>query len=152
MNKIASFTVDHRKIDKGIYLSRVDGDVMTYDLRMRKPNTGDLLSNSTMHSLEHIFATLIRNSSMGDKIIYFGPMGCQTGFYLLIRNADHEENLRLIKDTLKAVIEYNGEMPGASEIECGNYRNLDLAIAKEEAKLYYSGIKNNTTDDMRYIQ
>lgn len=150
MNKIASFTVDHRKIKEGVYISRTDGDIVTYDLRMRKPNTGDLLSNSAMHSLEHIFATMVRNSEMADKIIYYGPMGCQTGFYLLIRNSNHSQNLKLIKDTLKNIIEYNGEMPGASEIECGNYRNLDLAIAKHEAEFYYNKIINNTIDDMRY--
>lgn len=87
---------------------------------------------------------------MADKIIYYGPMGCQTGFYLLIRNSNHSQNLKLIKDTLKNIIEYNGEMPGASEIECGNYRNLDLAIAKHEAEVYYNKIINNTIDDMRY--
>ena len=75
MNKIASFTVDHRKIKEGVYISRTDGDIVTYDLRMRKPNTGDLLSNSAMHSLEHIFATMVRNSEMADKIIYYGRMG-----------------------------------------------------------------------------
>ena len=152
MKKIISFTVDHRKIKEGIYISGVDRDIVTYDLRMRRPNTSDLISNSAMHSLEHIFATLIRNSYMADKIIYFGPMGCQTGFYLLIRNENHKENLELIKETLRAVIEYNGEMPGASDIECGNYRNLDLALAKEEAKRYYNNIKDNTTDDMRYAE
>ena len=82
MNRIASFSVDHRQIAEGMYISRIDEDVVTYDLRMKKPNRGDLLSNGEMHSLEHMFATLIRNSRLGDKVIYFGPMGCQTGFYL----------------------------------------------------------------------
>lgn len=150
MKKIASFSVDHRKITEGVYISRIDGDVVTYDLRMRRPNTGDLLSNSAMHSLEHIFATIVRNSKMSDKIIYFGPMGCQTGFYLLIRNSEHAENLELIKETLKKVAEYDGDMPGASEIECGNYRNLDLNAAKKEAAMYYQKIKDNTTEKMRY--
>ncbi len=150
MNKIASFTVDHRKISEGMYISRIDGDVVTYDLRMRRPNTGDLLSNSALHSLEHMFATLVRNSAAGNEIIYFGPMGCQTGFYLLVRNPDHAGNLRLVKETLLAVMEYHGEMPGASEIECGNYRNLDLALAKQEAKRYYDKIKDKTPEDMRY--
>lgn len=150
MKKIASFTVDHRKINEGVYISRIDGDVVTYDMRMRKPNTGDLLSNSGLHSLEHLFATAVRNSVLGDKIIYFGPMGCQTGFYLLIRNMNHEENLKLIKDTLRAVIDYDGDMPGNSEIECGNYRNLDMDIAKEEARRYLDKIKDKTTEDMRY--
>lgn len=150
MNKIASFSVDHRKINEGVYISRIDDDIVTYDLRMRKPNTGDLISNSAMHSLEHMFATVVRNSFMSDKIIYFGPMGCQTGFYLLVRNMDHSENLELIKETLKKIIEYNGEMPGNSEIECGNYRNLDLNNAKTEAKTYLAKIEHITAEDMRY--
>ncbi len=150
MRKIASFTVDHRKIDVGVYISRIDDDIVTYDLRMRKPNTGDVISNSALHSLEHLFATMVRNSKMGDKIIYFGPMGCQTGFYLLIRNTDHQENLDLIKETLQSIINYTGEMPGASEIECGNYRNLNMEVAKIEAKKYLDKIKNTNTNDMRY--
>ena len=150
MKKIASFTVDHRKIDEGVYVSRIDGDIVTYDMRMRKPNSGDVLSNSEMHSLEHLFATAVRNSALGDKVIYFGPMGCQTGFYLLMRNMNHEENLKLIKDTLMAVIDYEGEMPGNSEIECGNYRNLDMGVAKAEAKKYLGKIKDKTAEDMKY--
>ena len=150
MNKIASFTVDHRRITEGVYISRIDGDIVTYDLRMRKPNTGDLLSNSGIHSLEHMFATVIRNSALSDKVIYFGPMGCQTGVYLLMRNHNHLENLTLIKETLAKIIEYNGEMPGNSEIECGNYKNLDMAVAKVEAEKYLNKIKDKTVDHMRY--
>jgi S-ribosylhomocysteine lyase len=88
MKKIASFTVDHTVLDTGIYVSRIDGDITTYDLRTKKPNTDDLMDHSTMHTFEHMFATYVRNSSISDDVIYFGPMGCQTGFYLLIRNAD----------------------------------------------------------------
>ena len=150
MKKIASFTVDHRKINEGVYLSRIDGDIVTYDMRMRKPNTGDVLSNCEMHSLEHLFATAVRNSALGNKVIYFGPMGCQTGFYFLVRNMNHEENLQLIKDTLVEVIDYDGEMPGNSEIECGNYRNLDMDVAKAEAKKYLDKIKHKTVEDMKY--
>ena len=150
MKKIASFTVDHRKINEGVYLSRIDGDIVTYDMRMRKPNTGDVLSNCEMHSLEHLFATAVRNSALGNKVIYFGPMGCQTGFYFLVRNMNHEENLQLIKDTLVEVIDYDGEMPGNSEIECGNYRNLDMDVAKAEAKKYLEKIKDKKVEDMKY--
>ena len=150
MKQIASFTVDHRKIHEGIYISRIDG--VTYDLRMRKPNTGDVLDNGTMHSLEHLFATMVRNSSLAEKVIYFGPMGCQTGFYLLMRSENHQENLDLIKETLKKITVYEGEMPGNSEIECGNYRNLDIALAKTEAKGYYDKIKDWTVEKMRYAQ
>ena len=105
MNKITSFTVDHTKLDKGIYISRIDDDVVTYDLRMRKPNTDDLISNAAMHSLEHMFATVIRNSRISDKVIYFGPMGCQTGFYLLVRSDNHKENIDIIRETLEKMTE-----------------------------------------------
>ncbi|MBO5364206.1 MAG: S-ribosylhomocysteine lyase [Clostridia bacterium] len=152
MKKIASFTVDHRKINEGVYISRIDGDVVTYDLRMRKPNTGEVLDNATLHSLEHLFATMVRNSSLADQVIYFGPMGCQTGFYLLMRNENHQENLDLIKETLLHIINYQGEMPGNSEIECGNYRNLDVALAKGEAKGYYEKVRNWTVETMRYAE
>ena len=135
-----------------MYISRIDGDVVTYDLRMRKPNQGDFLSNGTMHSLEHMFATLARNSRLSDKVIYFGPMGCQTGFYLLMRHENHKDNLALVKELLLAIMDYDGEMPGNSEIECGNYRNLDMSLAKAEAKRYYDSIKDQTVEDMRYAQ
>lgn len=136
MEKIASFTVDHRFIKEWIYISRIDGDITTYDMRMRKPNTGDLIDNASMHSLEHMFATMIRNSAIKDSVIYFGPMGCQTGFYLLVRNADNKTVVEQIKKTLADIVSYDGEMLGASEIECGNYRNLDVELAKREAKRY----------------
>lgn len=150
MNKIASFTVDHTKLNEGIYISRIDGDVVTYDLRMRKPNTGDLISNAAMHSLEHMFATVIRNSRISDKVIYFGPMGCQTGFYLLVRSDNHKENIEIIRETLEEIMAYNGEMPGNSAIECGNYKNLDLALAKNEAEKYLEKIKNWTDKMLVY--
>jgi len=146
ISKITSFTVDHRILDPGIYVSRVDGDITTYDLRMRKPNTGNLVDNATLHSIEHMFATYIRNSSIKDDVIYFGPMGCQTGCYLLIRNADNNKVLEVIKDVLDKIINHDGEMFGCSEVECGNYRNLDVSLAKEEAKLYLNVLnsKENT--------
>ena len=87
MERIASFNVDHNVLVPGLYLSRVDGNVTTYDMRFKKPNTGDLLSNAEMHSCEHIMATFLRNSEAKDAIIYFGPMGCQTGFYFLFDNS-----------------------------------------------------------------
>lgn len=93
IRKIASFTVDHDVLREGIYVSRVDGDVTTYDLRTRVPNAGDYMDNVTMHTTEHMIATYIRSSAIGDRVIYFGPMGCRTGFYLLVRNADNDEVL-----------------------------------------------------------
>lgn len=150
MNKIASFAVDHTKLDKGVYVSRIDGDITTYDLRMRKPNTGDLISNSAMHSFEHMFATIIRNSNLSEKVIYFGPMGCQTGFYLLMRSVNHNENLELIKDVLGKIISYDGDMPGKSEVECGNYKNLDMFEAKDEARMFLENIRNINEDMLKY--
>ncbi|MBP3656427.1 MAG: S-ribosylhomocysteine lyase [Clostridia bacterium] len=134
MRQITSFTIDHDKLLPGLYVSRVDGDVTTYDLRTRKPNTGDLMDNATMHSLEHMFATFIRNGSLADSIVYFGPMGCQTGFYLLVRNADNEAVLREIRTVLERTLAHEGAVFGAERKACGNYINLDLGLAKAEAK------------------
>ncbi len=136
MNKIASFTVNHDKITEGIYVSRIDGDITTYDMRTRKPNMGDYIDNLTIHSFEHMFATYVRNSEKGNKIIYFGPMGCQTGFYLLVRDESNDSVLTLVKDVLNKIISHNGEIFGNTREECGNYRNLNLEAAQIEAKRY----------------
>ena len=136
LKRIASFSVDHDKMIEGIYVSRIDGDVTTYDLRTRVPNKGDYMDNMTMHSVEHLFATFVRASGIGERVIYFGPMGCRTGFYLLVRNADNSETLAIVKEVLSDIIDYDGPMPGASSVECGNYRELDMTKAKVEAKRY----------------
>lgn len=136
IKKITSFTVNHRYITPGIYISRVDGDITTYDLRTRRPNCGDYMDDSTMHSMEHMFATYIRNSAISDKVIYFGPMGCQTGFYLLIRNADHTEVLNEMKKVLRLIVDHSGDIFGRSEVECGNYRTLSIENARAEAARY----------------
>ena len=150
MNRIASFSVDHDYIVPGIYLSRIDGDVVTYDMRTRVPNTGDLMDNATMHTFEHMFATFVRNSSVSDNGIYFGPMGCQTGFYLLVRNLSHAEVIALIKDTILSILSYEGEVFGKSRKECGNYINLDLQLAKKEAARYFESIRDYTEDKLVY--
>lgn len=143
MKKIKSFCVDHTKLNEGIYLSRVDGDCNTYDLRFCKPNTGIVLDNVTMHTIEHMLATFARNSEFDSSVVYFGPMGCQTGFYLLMRDDVSEgEVLGLVKDMLVKTIGYEGEVFGASEIECGNYRTLDLKPCKEACRRYYEIIKD----------
>ena len=144
--KIESFKIDHNKLNPGIYVSRTDGDIVTYDLRTRKPNMGDYMDNATMHSVEHMIATYIRSSSIGQDIIYFGPMGCQTGFYLLVRNGNNEEVLSVLKETLGKVIFHEGEVFGASQIECGNYKNLDITLAKEECRKYLEVLESYTPD------
>ena len=136
MRRIASFSVNHDKISEGIYVSRIDGDITTFDLRMRKPNMGDYIDNLTIHSLEHMFATYVRNSEIGANVIYFGPMGCQTGFYLLTRDTENEIVLSAVKNVLEKIINHNGEMFGSTREECGNYRNLNLDAAKLESQRY----------------
>ena len=138
LKRIASFSVDHDLIAEGIYVSRIDGDVTTYDMRTRVPNGGDYMDNLTMHSVEHLFATYVRGSEIGERVVYFGPMGCQTGFYLLVRDADNEEVLSVVKSVLGKIISHSGEMPGGKREECGNYLNLDLSAAQRECQRYLS--------------
>ena len=147
--KIQSFKIDHNKLNEGIYISRTDGDIVTYDLRTRKPNMGDYMDNATMHSVEHMIATYIRSSSIGASIIYFGPMGCQTGFYLLVKDESPQRVLAVLKETLEKVINHEGEVFGASQIECGNYKNLDINKAKVECKRYLD-ILNSYEPDFKY--
>jgi S-ribosylhomocysteine lyase len=143
MKKIASFSVDHKRLSAGIYISRIDGDVVTYDLRVCKPNTGELMDNVTMHSVEHMFATYVRNSEIAGSVLYFGPMGCQTGFYLCVRDSVTADTvLSVVKQTLQNIVSHSGEMYGASETECGNYRSLDLAAAKALCVKYDGILKN----------
>ena len=149
MQKIASFTVNHDNIGVGLYISRIDGDITTYDMRTRKPNMGDYMDNLTMHSVEHMFATYVRNSEQSDKIIYFGPMGCQTGFYLLVRDMGKEDVFTLIKNTLNKIISHKGEIFGNKKEECGNYRNLNLESAQIECQRYLDAL-NSTEVTFKY--
>lgn len=146
--RIASFSVNHDLIAEGIYVSRIDGDITTYDMRTRVPNSDDYMDNLTMHSLEHLFATFVRSSRIGDRVIYFGPMGCQTGFYLLVRDADNEETLAVVREVLTTIADYEGDMPGGTRVECGNYKNLDVEAARREARRYLTHI--NTPQSFSY--
>lgn len=141
MNKITSFTVDHDFIVPGVYISRIDGDITTYDLRTRRPNCGDYMDTTTAHTVEHMFATYVRNSEYADNVIYFGPMGCRTGFYLLMRDVDSREVYRLIKAVLAKIIEHDGAVFGASRKECGNYLDLELESAKKECRAYLAALE-----------
>ena len=152
MERIASFQVDHDKLEPGMYLSRRDGDVTTFDLRFKKPNTGDLLSNAEMHSAEHMIATLLRNSEDKDAVIYFGPMGCQTGFYFLFDNdqLSCEDAIDLLKNVFAAAAVFDGEMPGKSAVECGNYINLDVELGKTVCKYYAELIADWNVEKLAY--
>ena len=134
MKKIASFTVNHDKLKKGMYISRIDGDCVTYDIRMKVPNGGDYLSASEAHTIEHLFATYARNSKYTDSIIYVGPMGCRTGFYLIVRDSvTHGEAIELVRESMAFISRFEGEIPGNKREECGNYLDHDLPSAKKSA-------------------
>ena len=152
MDRIASFTVDHNTLLPGLYFSRRDGDVTTFDLRFKKPNTGDLLSNAEMHSVEHVMATLLRNAPQRDAVIYFGPMGCQTGFYFLFDNRllSCEGAIDLLKEVFAAAADFQGEMPGKSPAECGNYVNLDVETGRRVCRFYADLIRNWTVEQLSY--
>lgn len=135
MEKITSFTIDHNVLKKGFYLSRVDKNVFTYDLRFKEPNKGDYLHMAAMHTIEHLFATVVRNSAYKDKVVYFGPMGCRTGFYLLLFDINKDEALKLTKECIAKCLELD-TIPGSKKIECGNYRSHNLAGAKKELSEY----------------
>lgn len=150
MKRIASFTVDHTKLHEGMYISRVDGDITTFDLRTRVPNAGDYMDHATMHTLEHLFATYIRNSEIGENVIYFGPMGCQTGFYLLTRNLAPTVVRAAVIGALQKVVAHTGEVFGSSAVECGNYRTLDLEAGQREAARYLQILLSRGETDFSY--
>ncbi len=150
MNRITSFNVDHDYIVPGVYISRIDGDIITYDLRTRRPNCGDYMDTTTAHTVEHMFATYVRNSKYADNVIYFGPMGCRTGFYLLMRDTDSSEVYSLIIDVLKKIVDHTGEVFGASRKECGNYLDLDIETAKRECREYLRALSENIDVNFEY--
>lgn len=153
MERIASFSVNHDLLDRGIYISRIDGDAVTYDIRMKKPNCGVYLSNPAIHTIEHLFATYVRNSKYSEKIIYFGPMGCRTGFYFIVRDCvSHNEIIDIIKNAFKFITEFTGEIPGTKREECGNYMEHDLNDAKQESLEMLLVLKNYKEKDMYYKQ
>ena len=150
MEKIKSFQINHNLLEPGFYISRQDDNVITYDLRTRKPNAGEYMDNATMHSVEHMFATYARNSKYSDKVVYFGPMGCQTGFYFLVKDLAPAEVFELTKEILAQIVAHEGPVFGASAIECGNYRNLDLYLAHVEAKRYLAVLEQQTEMEVTY--
>ncbi len=155
MQKITSFTVDHIRLEKGLYVSRtddIDGVVLTtFDLRMKLPNR-EMLSNKAIHTLEHLIATFVRNhKDFGQKIIYFGPMGCLTGMYLIVSGQlSSQDILPLLLEAFDFVVDFEGDIPGVSEIECGNAGLHSLEEAKEEARHYLDVLKNATESTLNY--
>ena len=150
LKRIASFEVNHNVLERGIYISRIDDDITTYDIRMKLPNKNDYLATAAMHTIEHIVATFVRNSAYSDRIIYFGPMGCRTGFYLLTRDIPENEVISLIFDAFSFLAEFRGEIPGTTAIECGNYLEHDLETAKAEAENYLPVIENYSVEQLAY--
>ncbi len=146
MKRIASFSVDHDKIVPGMYISRIDGDITSFDLRTRTPNAGSYMDDRTMHSVEHMLATLLRNGEIGSSVIYFGPMGCRTGFYLLTRDLAPEAVKSALIKALEGVLAHEGQVFGASRRECGNYLDLDLQDAKRECAAYLTVLQNHKGD------
>lgn len=152
VKKIESFKADHDKIEPGIYISRTDGDLITYDLRTRKPNGGSYMDNITMHTVEHMFATYVRSSEIGENVIYFGPMGCQTGFYLIVNNTDPQKVLEVVKSVLTQIINHKGEVFGAKRKECGNYKNLALEPCIDECRRYLQALDSKREVDFKYAE
>ncbi len=150
MNKIASFQVDHRKFGVGMYVSRIDGDIITYDIRMVKPNGGKYISSSSLHTIEHLFATFARNSELSDKVIYVGPMGCRTGFYLLVRDMNKSAAIELTRQAMEFIYNFEGDIPGYSEIECGNYLEHDLESAKQDIVPILNILKSYKEEMLNY--
>ena len=152
MERIASFCVDHTKLEPGMYLSRQDGDVMTWDVRMKKPNAGEYLSTGSAHTIEHLFATYARNSAVSDGVIYVGPMGCRTGFYFLTQGMRHEDAIELTRQALRFIAEYEGEIPGATAAECGNYLEQDLPGARAAAARMLPVLAHWQAGDLQYTK
>ena len=151
MERIASFCVDHTTLDRGMYLSRQDGDVKTWDIRMKRPNHGDYLSTGAAHTLEHLFATYVRNTADSDNILYVGPMGCRTGFYFITRDKISKARaIELVQESCAFIEHFEGEIPGSSRIECGNYLDHSLPKAKQYAHDLAKTLAGWTEEKMVY--
>lgn len=147
---IKSFQIDHDKLKPGMYVSRIDGDIVTYDLRFKVPNAGDYLDNAALHTIEHLFATFVRSSDKADNIVYFGPMGCRTGFYFIVRNMSDADAVELVKKAFDFICKFEGKIPGTERRECGNYLEHDLFGALEESTEYSKVLKSVTVETLKY--
>ena len=137
MERIASFCVDHTRLDRGMYLSRQDGDVLTWDIRMKKPNHGDYLTTGAAHTLEHLFATYARNSAYQHGVIYVGPMGCRTGMYVIFKgDLESADVAEIMKDCYQYMADFDEEIPAAKPEMCGNYLDHNLGITRIECQKF----------------
>lgn len=156
MKKIASFTIDHIKLQPGVYVSRKDRigaeTVTTFDLRITSPNDEPVMNTAEVHAMEHLGATYLRNDPQWqDRVVYFGPMGCRTGFYLLVAgDLSSKEVLPLVRGCFRYMADFEGEIPGASAKDCGNYLDMNLSMAKYWAKRYSALLENITDDRLVY--
>ena len=153
MERIASFQVDHIRLNRGIYVSRIDeinGNYLTsFDIRMKLPNREPVINIAELHTMEHLGATFLRNHSVWkEKIVYFGPMGCRTGFYLILKGKlESKDIVEIMKELYKFMAEFKGDIPGATAIECGNYLDQNLPMANYEAKKYLEETLENLGEE-----
>lgn len=152
MEKIKSFTINHDTLEIGLYTSRIDGDIATYDIRLFKPNNGAFLSTASAHTIEHIFATFARNSEYKDGIVYVGPMGCRTGCYLLTQGISPEGIIDLVQQSFDFIASFEGEIPGTKKSECGNYLDHSLEEAKKDIVEFRKAIKDYKVSDLEYAE
>ncbi len=151
MKRIASFCINHDTLTEGMYTSRVDGDVITYDIRMVRPNHGEYLDPPALHTFEHLFATYVRNTAHSADIVYCGPMGCRTGFYFLVRDSMSPETaIALVQQTMRFVCDFTGVIPGSAKAECGNYLSHDLEGAKRIAEKMSRVLAGWTPEQLAY--
>lgn len=152
MERIASFTVDHKKLNRGIYVSRIDeingNYITTFDVRMKLPNREPVINIAELHTMEHLGATFLRNHpTWKGEVVYFGPMGCRTGFYVILKGKlESKDIIDLMKELYKFMAEFKGEIPGATAIECGNYLDQNLAMANFESKKFLEETLENLTE------
>ena len=156
MEKITSFTIDHIRLQPGLYVSRKDAvgseTVTTFDLRLTSPNEEPVMNTAEVHTIEHLAATFLRNDpTWKDRVLYFGPMGCRTGFYLLLSgDLSSRDVLPLVTECFRFIRDYRGEVPGASPKDCGNYLDMNLSMANYWGRRYTALLENITPDRLTY--
>ena len=156
MEKITSFTIDHIRLQPGLYVSRKDAvgseTVTTFDLRLTSPNEEPVMNTAEVHTIEHLAATFLRNDpAWKDRVLYFGPMGCRTGFYLLLSgDLSSQDVLPLVTDCFRFIRDYRGDVPGASPKDCGNYLDMNLSMANYWGRRYTALLENITPDRLTY--